>query len=187
MNNNTFLLNSFPIKAKNTCESFCEEADSDVLQTYQRVISDQFKEKEEDKKDPEISQSDLNYGKSIPDLKNFFMQKFNADRFMETVSWQGYIESISEKEKTIYGRMRELYKNGTEESIEFDFNDVSDDDKELVKIGAIFYYSIGYALKNGQRIKMAILRFKRNVKFSGLDVDNITDNAHKLSLGINWK
>jgi len=186
MNNNTSLFNSFPTKTKNTYELFSE--DNDVLQTYQSIISNQFKEKEEeDKKNPEISQSDLNYDKSIPDLKNFFIQKGNTDRFMETVSWQGYIESISEKEKAIYGRMRELYKNGTDESVEFDFNDVSDDDKELVKIGAIFYYSIGYALRKGQRIKMAILRFKRNVKFSGLDVDNITGNAHRLSLGVNWK
>lgn len=109
------------------------------------------------------------------------------DRYLETISWEGYIESISEEDETITGRMHEIGTVGTDESVIFDFNDVSPDDSSLVKVGAIFYYSIGYALTKGQKKKEALLRFKRSVNFTENDVDKISDDVRQLVDGINWE
>ena len=109
------------------------------------------------------------------------------DRYLETISWEGYIESISKSDETITGRMHEIGTIGTDESIVFDFNDITPDDFSLVQVGAIFYYSIGYALTKGQKKKEALLRFKRSVNFTEDDVDEISNDVKQLVDEINWE
>lgn len=86
------------------------------------------------------------------------------DRFLDSVNWRGYIEQIDMDTKMILGRISDVSSLGMdaiEEHVTFSFKDISTDDLELVKEGAIFYYSVGYAVNRGQRMKQQVIRFKR--------------------------
>lgn len=110
----------------------------------------------------------------------------NIDHFIDNINWIGYVENI--KDGIIYGRMKEIEKNTTEEIVEFDIEtEVANEDLPLLKVGAVFYYSIGHASIKGQKKKQDMLRFKRSIDFSEKDVDKISDKAKALVNSINWK
>lgn len=127
--------------------------------------------------------------KAISNIKAFQVSKrpLEVDRFMESISWEGFVQSIDKEAMIFTGRMKEIEKDSIDVHVEFSYDDVSDDDKPLLKNGAIFYYTIGYAVVNGQRMKQSILKFKRSLPFSEKDVDSITANAHSLVQGLNWQ
>lgn len=108
----------------------------------------------------------------------------NIDHYVDTISWRGHIESI--KGNVFYARMKEIENKGTEESAQFDKKEVSEDDKEFIRPGAVFYYSIGYNLSNGTKKKVAVIKFKRNVLFTNTDIDTISEKVQNLDTDINW-
>lgn len=91
------------------------------------------------------------------------------DRFLDSVNWRGFIEQIDLDAQMILGRISDISSLGDdvlEEHVTFSFKDISTDDLELVKEGAIFYYSVGYAVNRGQRMKQQVIRFKRSTAHS---------------------
>lgn len=97
------------------------------------------------------------------ELKNYH-SKFNIltarDYSVSSQKWIGIIEDISKD--TFKAKLVDLFEEGTYEIGEFDIEEVSPDDKELLVKGGVFYWSIGYEMVNGQRKGQSILRFKRS-------------------------
>ncbi|GEM_PF-5989341 len=93
--------------------------------------------------------------------------------------WKGQVIEI--QEKTFKAKLDDLTNLGTYEIGIFDLRDVSDE-LELVRIGAVFYFSIGYDLNKGQIQKVSILRFQR-IKPINLDIVNhVADNVADLDV-----
>ncbi len=95
----------------------------------------------------------------LPDFKPHYL--INDDKICnyEMQQWVGHVVEI--KDDVFVAKLDDLYLNTTHEIAEFEINEVSPGDKELLKLGASFYFSLGYQLKSGQVRKMSLLRFRR--------------------------
>lgn len=116
-----------------------------------------------------------------------------SDCFLDSVNWRGYVEHIDRESETILGRMLDistLSRNTIEEHVTFSFKDISSDDMELLREGAIFYYSVGYAENRGQRTKQQVIRFQRvtaNTSFYERQKKEIETVASELVKKILWE
>lgn len=63
-------------------------------------------------------------------------------------------------ENSFEAKLVDKNDDSTFEIAEFDFDEISNGDLKLLKVGAIFYWSVGYASQNGQITKQSLLRFK---------------------------
>lgn len=99
--------------------------------------------------------------------------------------WQGYVKQVDYDEGKFEAILNDMTEGGTNEIAEFDFNDVSPDDRKLIQDGAVFYWSIGYSNHNGQTKKESLLRFQRVVEWSEEDYDIASDRASDLNENLN--
>lgn len=144
----------------------------------------------------EISTNDVRDNENEMDAEMFFqVPKYKQNlsilsrRFtLKTKKWFGYV--IEVKEDSFVAKLYDQSEpdTGTFEIIEFDYLDITDDDdRSLLKVGATFYWSVGYSIRNSQRIKQATLKFKRTGNYSPEEFDEICDKADELYDTINWE
>lgn len=96
----------------------------------------------------------------------------NDAQFYIEHKWEGIVLSIDNEEVT--SRMYDFQHDDYDEFI-FNKNLISEDDIELLEEGALFYYFIGYTLKNDKKKKSDIIKFRRRVR-SINDIDDILHN-----------
>lgn len=92
----------------------------------------------------------------------------DQDRFVALQKWEGVVTKIDNE-----CFWADLYdkKIGTIEEAEFTFDDVSDQDLNLLKLGSIFYWSVGYLDRvSGQRLKSSIIKFRRLPAWTEQDI-----------------
>ncbi|TSJ34916.1 hypothetical protein FO440_24055 [Mucilaginibacter corticis] len=131
-----------------------------------------------DKKD-----SDILFNNKLHALNN---RNFNTYReyYKEAQNWVGHI--IELKEDSFVAKLEDLHHPATYEIASFDFNDVSPEDKKLIGLGNVFYWSVGYAVRNSQVIKESFIRFQRLPSWTVAQFDTIADNARSLSNSLKW-
>jgi len=121
------------------------------------------------------------YGDPVQEIEllspNFLNKVFNKpqDEFVALVKWEGVVTKLDKKcfEADLYDKSRH-----TTEEAEFSLEDVSEQDFELLKIGAIFYWSIGYLDRvSGQRIKSSIIKFRRLPTWNDQDLKEARKRA----------
>lgn len=84
----------------------------------------------------------------------------SEDRGIAHQKWEGVVIEI--KKDTFTARLFDKTINSPEEEAEIFISDVSEDDRSLMKAGAVFYLSVGYTIKkSGQRIRGPIIKFRR--------------------------
>jgi hypothetical protein len=137
----------------------------------------------------------LNYGNSQDEVlmnPNFNLPSFEKrlnilntrNYFSRTQKWIGHVTS---KGDTYFNaKLKDLSFGGTDEIAEFEIEEISFEDREMIKIGAAFYWSLGYSNVNGQRKKESIIRFQRFLPWSSVDFDQATDRANDLFNQLNW-
>jgi hypothetical protein len=77
-------------------------------------------------------------------------------------AWTGLVEEVNTEMRVFDAQVASENHPGIRESAEFTFDEISQDDLELIRSGAIFYWSIGYQIdKFGRRSTQSSLRFKR--------------------------
>lgn len=103
----------------------------------------------------------------------------------QTQRWIGHVIEI--KDKIFLAKLEDLNQPSTYEIGEFDISDISIEDKEMFKIGAVFYWSVGLTYRKGQAIKESLLRFQRLYKWTESDYDKSTDRALYLFKNLKWK
>ncbi len=103
----------------------------------------------------------------------------------ESQNWIGHVEEVNSD--SFSARLIDLTNGGTNEFANFDKKDISEDDQQLLKVGAAFYYSLGYSSDKGQVSKKAILRFQRLIEKSQYNIDNSLDRLIELKESINWE
>ena len=74
----------------------------------------------------------------------------------------------------------------TYEEAEFSIEDVTKSDLGLLKIGALFYWSVGYVEYNKTIEKRSKLRFKRIIPLKVKEIDRMQDRTEKLLNDIKW-
>jgi hypothetical protein len=114
-----------------------------------------------------------------------YASKRSKSYSLKTQTWQGYVVEI--KESTFIAKLDDLTKaGGTYEMAEFELDEVSPGDTNLLKPGAIFYWSVGSSITNGQIKKESMLRFKRVAKWTEDDYDSAIDLANSWRQSITW-
>lgn len=105
--------------------------------------------------------------------------------FRQTQNWIGHITDIHDRSFT--ARLDEINNSGTYEVAEFEFDDVSDSDKKLIALGAIFYWSVGHAVRSGQVYKESFIRFQRLPPWNGSELDRVVDQSSDLRSTLKWE
>ncbi|GAA4929090.1 hypothetical protein GCM10023204_40910 [Actinomycetospora succinea] len=82
------------------------------------------------------------------------------EKFVPLEGWEGVVESVSDG--SFGARVLSMDLLADEETVELPLREVSDEDLRLVEPGAVFYWTIGYAItRGGQRRRESLLRFRR--------------------------
>lgn len=104
----------------------------------------------------------------------------NKDYFKSLQSWKGYVLELNKDEETFFAELEDLTNGGTKETAQFTLSDVPEDDLEIVRVGAAFYWNVGYRMKKGTIKKESSIRFQRIVLWTEDDFDKATDRSSKL-------
>lgn len=108
------------------------------------------------------------------------------DKFLSLQKWEGIVLEV--KEDSFLARLIDLTEEGPEEEVELPLEEVSEDDRKLVKPGAIFYWNIGYHdTSRGQRIRSSMIRFRRLPVWQKAEIDDTKRKAKRLRDAIGWK
>lgn len=98
--------------------------------------------------------------------------------FLKSQKWIGHVSEI--KKDHFIAELKDLDDPTTYEIGEVDYDEISPEDKELIKIGAAFYWSLGYANTNGQIEKKSLIRFQRVNFWTMSDYNEVLDRADEL-------
>lgn len=99
--------------------------------------------------------------------------------------WEGMVIAINGD--SFVARLNNLTENTPEEEIEMNFRDISDDDQNLVHLGAIFYWSIGYEkTAAGQRKRTSVIKFRRLPAWTDKELAAIKKKAADARRAIGW-
>lgn len=99
--------------------------------------------------------------------------------------WEGVVLSISQD--SFCARLHDLTAINPEEEAEFSIEDVKEDDKDLLQLGAVFYWSIGYfTSRTGQKMRSSIIKFRRLPAWSAKEIKAIEQRACELGRAIGW-
>jgi len=93
--------------------------------------------------------------------------------------WEGVVTDIRSDDFSVV--LRDLVNPASAEyEAVFSIDEVADDDRKLLKAGAIFYWTIGYQQRRGQRLRVSEVRFRRLPAWSRSDMERIKKAAHAL-------
>ena len=104
--------------------------------------------------------------------------RFPKVTFQTLQKWQGTVIEISPD--TFLAVLTSIDGEEIEQEAEIYLNEVEEEDRYLVKPGAIFYWSIGYLNRPSGRIRASMIRFRRVPKWSKQDVNAAKNRAESL-------
>jgi hypothetical protein len=106
--------------------------------------------------------------------------------FISLQKWEGVVlEVLSD---SFLARLVDLTRTGPDEEAEFPLDEVSEEDRPLIRPGAIFYWNIGYHNSySGQRTRTSIIRFRRLPAWTREEIEAAKREAERLGESIGWK
>jgi hypothetical protein len=115
------------------------------------------------------------------DFPNLNITKYHgiSKKFYKKVqNWQGIVLGIDDFH--FKAKLIDITNGGTYEIAEFDIEDVSPEDRSLIGLGSLFYWSVGRAMENGQSVNRSDIRFQRLITLDESELDKISDDADVL-------
>lgn len=100
--------------------------------------------------------------------------------FQSLQEWLGHVIEIDKENNLFIAKLQDLSAPGTYETAEFEIRDIPEGDLDLFKIGAAFYWSLGYNYNRSQKTKQSSIRFQRLNDWTEEEYDNAIDNANDL-------
>jgi hypothetical protein len=121
--------------------------------------------------------------------KHVFSPQKTAPRqsaFISLQKWEGVVLAVLSD--SFLARLVDLTRTGPDEEAEFPLDEVSEEDRPLIRPGAIFYWNIGYHNSySGQRTRTSIIRFRRLPAWTREEIEAATREAERLGKSIGWK
>jgi hypothetical protein len=107
--------------------------------------------------------------------------------FSPLQEWEGYVTEICDE--TFIAHLVDLTarKTRAEEQIEIELDEISDDDRELLRPGAIFRWSIGYQKHHGTKKKVSQIVFRRLPAWIRSELEAAKNEANELAASIHWE
>ena len=96
--------------------------------------------------------------------------------------WEGVVDDVDEEGKVFTARLRDLVAGETHPSrtVEIPIGDVSDDDRRLLRPGAVFYLKAGRALRKGRREMFGRVVFRRLPNWTSAELRRVEERARRL-------
>lgn len=144
------------------------------------ILNSSVKRFAEELKDVAVEEAKEDIEKKYPSLDlpklNEFISNSHERQFSKKIQkWKGMI--LEHNEKMFKARLYDLNLGGTFEIGEFENDDISPDDLSLLSEGAVFYWSVGHYMENGQSVKRSDIRFQRLVTLDEEEIDRSLDNV----------
>lgn len=102
--------------------------------------------------------------------------------------WEGVVETMGDENFT--ARLRDLTneENYPSEIAELPIEDISDDDQELLQVGAVFYLTVGRSIRpNGRQQRFGRIVFRRLPGWTSSTLHRAEKRAKRLSRFLNSK
>lgn len=101
--------------------------------------------------------------------------------------WEGYVTNI--KKDSFIATLIDLKNQVPDEEVEIGFEEIAKEDMELVKLGAVFYWNIGYHERHSGRERSSIIRFRRLPVWSQdeIDSDKLKAKVKSIQNDLDWK
>jgi hypothetical protein len=91
--------------------------------------------------------------------------------------WEGTVLSVENDSFT--AQLKSAIPGTPEERASFTLDEVSDSDRDLIRDGAVFYWTVGSRFEfHGQKSLQSTLRFRRLPAWSQREIDRIQEHAH---------
>ena len=111
---------------------------------------------------------------------------YKKDNFISLQKWEGAVLEI--KKDSFIARLIDLTKESPDETAEMPLEEVSEDDRDLLKEGAVFYWNIGYLNKTcGQRERVSLIRFSRLPSWSKDEIDAAKCETERIKKLLGWE
>ena len=103
------------------------------------------------------------------------------EQFIIKRKWQGVVQEIKPCQ-SFKANLSDLSLSDIQDDIstEFEFEEVPEDDHYLIRLGAVFYWSIGHRRARGQVERSSRINFRRVGRWSAKEVNKIISNAKEL-------
>lgn len=126
----------------------------------------------------------LDYITGIEYFQNFtssLSEKKASDKFIVLQSWEGIVQEVDSENEIFKAKLFDLQNQGIQEFSEFCFEEISEEDRELISTGAIFYWKIGYLdVISGQRTTNSFIRFRRLPVWDKKDIERESKHSEEL-------
>lgn len=109
-----------------------------------------------------------------------------ASRLEVLQSWEGAVTHIDWEEKFFVAELYDLTRPGSSvKEAELELGDVSPNDRDLLKVGGVFRWLIGYRRHSyGQRERVSAIIFRRLPAWSELDLKSASDEGERLAASL---
>lgn len=125
------------------------------------------------------------HGGNVVSHKNF-KAKPHQSIFISLQKWEGIVMEV--KDDAFLARLIDLTNKGVDEEAEFPIDEISEEDKLLVRPGAIFYWNIGYhTSSSGQRTRTSIIRLRRLPAWTQREIDAAKREAERIRKALGWQ
>ena len=122
----------------------------------------------------------------IPFVDRYLTLPVPRTSFRTLQAWEGAVSALNEH--TFTATLVDLSNRTPDEEAEVSFEEVTDDERELVRVGAVFLLSVGYSIsEGGQRSRSAILRFRRLPVWTESSLVKARREAQQLAAEIRWQ
>jgi len=121
----------------------------------------------------------------LPNFKPIYGIIHSRNFFSKSQKWVGHV--IEKNEKSFTAKLEDSTNLGTYEIADFNLDEISPEDLNLLNLGSIFYWAIGTSMINGQVKKESIIRFQRVALWTEDDYNSSTDRADNLFNNLSWE
>jgi len=101
------------------------------------------------------AKADVGTYELIPEPKASPVREF----FTALQKWECYVLAV--KGDTFLARLHPLLGEGLDQEAEIYLEEVSEEDRPLIQLGAVFYWSIGYLERPSGRLRSSVIKFRR--------------------------
>ena len=116
-------------------------------------------------------------------VANSFSERKSPERTQEVLQeWEGVVKRI--EEDIFVARLRDMTANEVYpgEIAELPVRDVSEDDRELLQVGAVFYMTVGYYVwASGRRERFGCIVFRRLPGWTATALERAGERAHRIT------
>ena len=122
----------------------------------------------------------------LPSITRISTSFPKQDSFLLLQKWEGTVTRITTD--SFIATLKDLTTGGEDEEVEIPIEEIAPADADLVSVGAVFYWCIGYRdTLIGQRMKESEIRFRRLPRWSQRELQTAQKEAEELSELLSWK